>query len=344
MKKKVHPMAYEMRDRYKGDVKAGHSDAAEYWRGQAAALFTDANPISFRTTTCVNCGYKPVAINKLGKGTCSNCGAHIVWRDDNPFQATTGLITCHHRHKTRRSALECLENKKIYGIGSSGKSQAFWSKYGVVGAISNPKKRCPRCDSSETRPITGSPSLYRKNSGHWYVCTNCYHRFTQTYHSQKNPTGEFGRMFPNEYDKASRGLMVSVPFVAGLTVPDNISTFVRVVCSPIPEGTPKLPEPKLYSKLDRERLMKVGGTYIDEQGNRYRIYKREQMHPDEAIFKYQTARDLDFSYGFARNMRYKSYGVLDEILERKGDKYGFPRYSELHPEEYTKGRENPKLF
>lgn len=308
MKKRVHPMAYEMRDRYRGDVKAGHSDAAEYWRGQVAALFTDNpegplerivgeskwwkesllkqenelrkmyirghiegkywidtdgkkfarvgdntefeklnktfNPISF--TSCLRCHY-PVAIDRSGKGKCHNCGAKIVWRESNPFQATTGIITCHHRHKTRQSALRCLENRKIYGIGSSGKSKAFWRRYGVIEAISNPqtrarwqilkstkkwsecgscgafhpsdfygdcrdddhrfwedelpknanidylepnpKKRCPDCDGTETRPMTGSPSLYRGHRGNWYVCTNCGKQFTQTYRSQmRNPS------------------------------------------------------------------------------------------------------------------------------------------------------------
>jgi hypothetical protein len=33
-------LAMEMRDRYLDDVAAGHKDAAEYWRGQAAAYFT----------------------------------------------------------------------------------------------------------------------------------------------------------------------------------------------------------------------------------------------------------------------------------------------------------------
>jgi len=42
---KVHPKAFEMRDMYKGDVKAGHTEAADYWRGGAAALFTDGNPV-----------------------------------------------------------------------------------------------------------------------------------------------------------------------------------------------------------------------------------------------------------------------------------------------------------
>lgn len=39
----VDPRAFDMRDRYKDDMEAGHLDAAEYWRGQAAAYFT-ANP------------------------------------------------------------------------------------------------------------------------------------------------------------------------------------------------------------------------------------------------------------------------------------------------------------
>lgn len=39
----VHPLAYAMRDRYRDDLAAGHLDAAEYWRGQAAAYFTQ-NP------------------------------------------------------------------------------------------------------------------------------------------------------------------------------------------------------------------------------------------------------------------------------------------------------------
>ena len=38
-------MALKMRDRYKDDVKAGHTGATEYWRGQAAAYFT-GNPMS----------------------------------------------------------------------------------------------------------------------------------------------------------------------------------------------------------------------------------------------------------------------------------------------------------
>ena len=40
---KVHPQAVESLKRYKSDLKAGHLDAAEYWRGQAGAYFT-ANP------------------------------------------------------------------------------------------------------------------------------------------------------------------------------------------------------------------------------------------------------------------------------------------------------------
>ncbi len=39
----VHPEALESLKRYKDDLKAGHRDAAEYWRGQAGAYFT-ANP------------------------------------------------------------------------------------------------------------------------------------------------------------------------------------------------------------------------------------------------------------------------------------------------------------
>lgn len=35
----VAPLAFEARDRYREDLRAGHVDAAEYWRGQAAALF-----------------------------------------------------------------------------------------------------------------------------------------------------------------------------------------------------------------------------------------------------------------------------------------------------------------
>lgn len=37
------PLAMSMRERYQDDLKAGHKDAAEYWRGQAAAYFT-GNP------------------------------------------------------------------------------------------------------------------------------------------------------------------------------------------------------------------------------------------------------------------------------------------------------------
>jgi len=54
MKKKisrVHPEAVESLKRYKDDLKAGHSAAAEYWRGQAGAYFT-ANPVG----KCPKCG------------------------------------------------------------------------------------------------------------------------------------------------------------------------------------------------------------------------------------------------------------------------------------------------
>ena len=43
---KVHPQALESLKRYKDDLKAGHVDAAEYWRGQAGAYFT-ANPSDY---------------------------------------------------------------------------------------------------------------------------------------------------------------------------------------------------------------------------------------------------------------------------------------------------------
>jgi hypothetical protein len=42
---KMHPEALESLKRYKDDLKAGHTSAAEYWRGQAGAYFT-ANPIT----------------------------------------------------------------------------------------------------------------------------------------------------------------------------------------------------------------------------------------------------------------------------------------------------------
>ena len=45
----VHPEAIESLKRYKDDLKAGHKDAAEYWRGQAGAYFT-ANPIKVNWT------------------------------------------------------------------------------------------------------------------------------------------------------------------------------------------------------------------------------------------------------------------------------------------------------
>jgi hypothetical protein len=40
----VHPLAIEARKRYRDDLKAGHTDATEYWRGQAGAFFT-GNPL-----------------------------------------------------------------------------------------------------------------------------------------------------------------------------------------------------------------------------------------------------------------------------------------------------------
>jgi hypothetical protein len=56
---KVRAEALEARKRYSDDLKAGHKDAAEYWRGQAGAYFTAnpkevdsrwRNPIKGRTT------------------------------------------------------------------------------------------------------------------------------------------------------------------------------------------------------------------------------------------------------------------------------------------------------
>ena len=56
---KVRAEALEARKRYQADLKAGHKDAAEYWRGQAGAYFTSnpkevdsrwRNPIKGRTT------------------------------------------------------------------------------------------------------------------------------------------------------------------------------------------------------------------------------------------------------------------------------------------------------
>lgn len=41
--RRVHPLAYEARARYREDLGAGHDAAAEYWRGQAGAFFTE-NP------------------------------------------------------------------------------------------------------------------------------------------------------------------------------------------------------------------------------------------------------------------------------------------------------------
>ena len=48
----VDPLALEARDRYREDMRAGHTSAAEYWLGQAGALFTgghqravQANPL-----------------------------------------------------------------------------------------------------------------------------------------------------------------------------------------------------------------------------------------------------------------------------------------------------------
>jgi hypothetical protein len=40
----VHPLAIEARKRYRDDLKAGHTAATEYWRGQAGAFFT-GNPL-----------------------------------------------------------------------------------------------------------------------------------------------------------------------------------------------------------------------------------------------------------------------------------------------------------
>jgi len=43
-KNKVHPLAFKTRQMYRDDLKAGHKDAAEYWRGQASAYFV-GNPV-----------------------------------------------------------------------------------------------------------------------------------------------------------------------------------------------------------------------------------------------------------------------------------------------------------
>ena len=39
----VHPLALKAREMAKGDEKAGHKDAAHYWRGWAAGSFLTGN-------------------------------------------------------------------------------------------------------------------------------------------------------------------------------------------------------------------------------------------------------------------------------------------------------------
>lgn len=48
----IHPQALVDRERYFDDLRAGHTDAAEYWRGSAGAYFTANNP----PWTCPGCG------------------------------------------------------------------------------------------------------------------------------------------------------------------------------------------------------------------------------------------------------------------------------------------------
>jgi len=60
---KVHPEALESLKRYRGDLKSGHLEAAEYWRGQAGAYFT-ANPLErFCCSICGRCVPKSLLLH-----------------------------------------------------------------------------------------------------------------------------------------------------------------------------------------------------------------------------------------------------------------------------------------
>jgi len=91
--RKVHPLAFEARDRYLEDTEAGHSSAAEYWRGQAGAFFTGNNPhaitwVAFLASDYGLPGAQTVDVEAASYEEAKSLGAQALGTSPTFVQAT----------------------------------------------------------------------------------------------------------------------------------------------------------------------------------------------------------------------------------------------------------------
>jgi len=97
---RIHPEAIESLKRYKDDLKAGHKDAAEYWRGQAGAYFT-VNP-KVSVSECPKC-HRKLGESHLVITKHPSLATMTKWMDSGIARATDGCKVepdgeCPHGH------------------------------------------------------------------------------------------------------------------------------------------------------------------------------------------------------------------------------------------------------
>ena len=185
---KVHPEAVESLKRYKDDLKAGHKDAAEYWRGQAGAYFT-ANPTmkikpehysALKTKIYLLLdSYPEIDISKAltsmgyrwdiywaSKGAFSNAPEYHYLNDSNIDTALKHMLSNYQREKVftanpRAAVCEC---ENIKHEKSDGSIQCLGTPSHVVSTDYGPYKVCSRCLQhipyrGEPKPIVKNPLL-----------------------------------------------------------------------------------------------------------------------------------------------------------------------------------------
>lgn len=115
-------MAKGMRTRYHEDKRAGHKDAAEYWRGQAAAYFT-ANPRD---------KYIQRAPMFIGP-RCPKCGG-IWWvKGKETLPKTIHCFSCGYDYEPRKECQEDIQKLKeerleFYGKNPRGKLATYFAR------------------------------------------------------------------------------------------------------------------------------------------------------------------------------------------------------------------------
>jgi len=141
--------ALEMRTRYKDDLKAGHKDAAEYWRGQASAYFTGnphyLGPAVGNMYYCLRCQSYHNRKSKIGKSH-----KQFSWPDErhlidhkNPVLATLGnavisgmgLVAGVGATKWISKSLKNNPTKKIFGFVVNHKTRIV--KYIIYTSANN---------------------------------------------------------------------------------------------------------------------------------------------------------------------------------------------------------------